>query len=338
MPQPSMSPISTGEPPPPPPLTRLPTLHQWEARRALVEDADAMGAYRLLLRVAEGPVCEVFVGHNAEAADQGYGHDLLVKRVRREHANDTDVKDLLMLGARQAVNLNHLGLPMVLDAGEHEGLPYILTDVLVRGVSLEWICQGWLLPPEVALHVVARAAEALDYAHNKVPPAGFPLSIVHHDLFPGRIIVGQCGEVKVTGLDTGLAVARLRYEDEQLHRLRRPYLPPEQQHAPALDARANVYSLGAILYRLLTGAAPAAPGLAGGRGRLALAARVPAATSAGLLAEVELVVRRAMEPDPQDRYPSADALKQQLWRLLFDRDLLVTGRHLSRLVDQMLGD
>ena len=83
--------------------------------------------------------------------------------------------------------------------------------------------------------------------------------------------------------------------------------------------------------------APPVAELQGGQARLAPVARSAAAASPGLMAEVELVVRRAMEPEPRERYPSASELKQQLWRILFDHDALVTGRHLSRLVEEVLG-
>lgn len=335
MPRPPYTLLYKNEPPPPPPVAGMPQYHDWVARQALVEGASSMGQYRLLLLVGTGPVCEVFVGHVAEAADQGYGHNVLIRRLRHEHADDADINDLLKHGAQQAVPLNHAGLPMVLDVGEHLGRTFVVTELVSGAVSLEWICRGWRLPLEVSLHLVARAAEALDYAHRRPDPEGSPLGLLHHDLHPGRVLVGRGGEVKVTGLAIGLAVARLRHEDAQLHDRRRPYLPPEQQHGPALDARANVYSLGAILHQLLTDEAPP-PGTRPWQARLALAARAPGDLSAGLMAALESVVRRALEPAPGDRYPSAGALQQDLWKILARQGVVITSRHISELVEQML--
>ena len=316
---------TAGVSPPLPAAIGMPRFHHLEARQALIQRAHGMGPYRLLLPLGRGLLCEVYVGHVAESADMGCGHDLMIRRVLPEHAGDTHLRDLFLGGARLAAPLVHSGLPMLLDAGVHQDRPYLVTDFLPAGISLEWICQGWLLPPEAALLVVSRAAEALAHAHGR--------GVVHQDLHPGRILLGASGEVKVAGLATGQAVSRIIHREVDLLR-RSPFLPPERWHGAPLDARANVYSLGATLHLMITGEAP--DDSLDQVCRVALAARAHGELWAGLATEVERVVRRALEPAPADRYQTAGALQKDLWRILARGVIHFSGRHLSRLVQQML--
>src|SRR5262245_59544784 len=142
-------------------------------------------------------------------ADGRFEKQVAVKVLLPELAEDPQLVELFLYEARLAAGLTHPNICQVFDAGEDAGRHFMVLEYLA-GQTLGRVIRrgmrvGRLLPAALAAHVVARAAEALAYAHERVGPDGRPLAIVHRDVSPGNVMVTYDGQVKL--LDFGIARA-----------------------------------------------------------------------------------------------------------------------------------
>ncbi|HNS50726.1 MAG TPA: serine/threonine-protein kinase [Anaerolineae bacterium] len=181
--------------------------------------------------------------------------------------------------------LNHPNIAAVRDVGEKGGLPYVVVRALEKAQPLAArLDQPWAV--DAAADVVMQAGEALEHAYKR--------GVVHGDLSPGSIWVAEDGRVQVTGLGVRQVLELVQAKIEQSDS---PFVAPERRggDAPA-GPRADVYSLAAILYALITRRAPVII-----QGSLLSAARFNAEVSA----EMDLVISRALAQDPAQRYADA---------------------------------
>ncbi|MEZ6189205.1 MAG: protein kinase [Planctomycetota bacterium] len=215
--------------------------------------------------------------------------------------------------AQAAARLSHPNLVPVFDAGQHLGQPYLVMD-FVEGETLEQrLAQGGPFEPRVAAEIMGQVAEALAHAHEQ--------ALLHRDVKPANVILARDGKPRLT--DFGLVKDLLRTsamtQSGQL--VGTPaYMSPEQAEGRGayVDARADVYSLGATLYALLTGVPPfdAETEI---QLFVQLTTKVPAAPSRkrpGVPADLDTVVLRCLEKHPGDRYASALEVRDELARVL----------------------
>jgi tetratricopeptide (TPR) repeat protein/predicted Ser/Thr protein kinase len=224
--------------------------------------------------------------------------------------------------------LQHPGIAQIHQAGtystEHGVLPYFAMEY-VEGERLDHFVRQRELSIRARLELMALVADAIEHAHQK--------SVIHRDLKPGNILVTAAGQPKI--LDFG--VARLNDDETRTTTLRTdmgallgtlPYMSPEQAGGDprAIDTRSDVYSLGVLLYELLTGKLPYLVD----RGALPDAVRViqeeePSKLSThdrALRGDVETIVQKALEKDRERRYPTAQALADDIRRHLADEPIL----------------
>jgi len=261
-----------------------------------------------------------------------------VKELRRA-GNDQNSALRLVREARLAARLEHPSIIPIYDLGSHEdGSPYYCMR-LVQGRPLQALieeCTSDLERISLLPHVIA-VADAMAYAHDK--------GILHRDLKPDNVLVGEFGQTIV--IDWGLAkdataeeapcvapgfpVEPSAPEDIDLTHTGQlmgtlPYMPPEQAAGATIDARADVYSIGAILYHLLSGRRPYAE-FADGHILGVILGRPPreiADLSPDLPADLHAIIHKAMARDPVDRYPDARTLASDLKR--FQAGQLITAR------------
>ena len=233
-----------------------------------------------------------------------------LKVLRPEYSADADFARRFLLEADLVAGLEHRNIVPVLDRGEDEGRLW-LTMRYVDGIDAEdaLAAAGGLLPARRAVHIVTEVAAALDCAHRS--------NLVHRDVKPANVLLSRPVDdepEQVFLTDFGIASAL-----DAATRLTRTgmvlatfdYASPEQFESLPLDARSDVYSLGCVLHRLLTGSVPF-PGRLGRGG----AARPPGPAAArgrrrghpGCRPGLDAVIARAMAKDPGDRYPTCRAL------------------------------
>ena len=275
-----------------------------------------LGTYRLLSRIGAGAMGEVYAAH-----DEKLNRRVAVKLIAKDLARDVDRLQRFRQEAHAASSLNHPNIVVVHDFGELEVRPFIVTE-LVEGVTLRERLKEGPLPIPEAIEIALQVTSALAAAHAQ--------GLVHRDIKPENVMLRPDGYVKV--LDFGLAkLARIEPVGNAASTgLTQPgqmagtpaYMSPEQARAEPVDARTDVFSVGAVLYEMVTG-------------RLAFAGESPAVIFAEILGrtppapaglnpnappELERLITKALEKDRERRYQSAADMRADLLRLRRDSD------------------
>jgi serine/threonine-protein kinase len=218
------------------------------------------------------------------------------------------------------MGLHHSNLVEVLDLGEAQGR-YFLVLELVDGWTLQQLLERSTaakvpVPPAMALYVCAEVCRALSYAHHRTR-GGTPLNIVHRDVCPNNVLVSETGEVKLT--DFGIAKARTRTRQTAVGTVagKPSYMSPEQACGETLDARSDLFSVGTLLYYLLTAQLPfRAPNDRELMVRVASGEFVsPAKLNPALPKGVVKVVLKAMARDRGERFQSAQEMLTALEKM-----------------------
>jgi serine/threonine protein kinase len=227
------------------------------------------------------------------ALQKNLGRTVALKVLSPELSSDPDFVDRFTREARALALLNHPHIVAVYDSGIHERVPYLVMEY-VEGTSLRALMGSSGLSAERALEIVPQICDALQYAHSQ--------GVVHRDIKPENILVDRQGRVKVADFGLArLAGPRTSQVTRSSVILGTPhYMAPEQVENPAaVDHRADIYSLGVVLYEMLTGGLP-------------LGRFEPPSQKAKLSRRLDPVVLKSLEKDPALRYQSATQLKEGL--------------------------
>lgn len=289
--------------------------------------------YTVIRKIADGGMAAIYLGIQHGAAS--FERPVIIKAIRREHSADEKFRDALIDEAQIGMSLNHSNIVQVLDLGMSGGRYFLILE-LVEGWDLDKILRRAReadveLPVPLALHITAEVCRALAYAHAK-SRKGTPLGIVHRDVSPHNVLLSDHGEVKLT--DFGIAMAQGNREKTVpgLIKGKVGYMSPEQAAGEPLDARSDLFSLGAVLYVLVTGKKP----FAGDTELETLLrnreARYPPAQKANpaLPQEVALLIERAMHRRPADRFASAEQMLEAVEKVLRSRYQGVGATELKR--------
>ncbi|MGY4098097.1 Stk1 family PASTA domain-containing Ser/Thr kinase [Nocardia sp. R16R-3T] len=251
-----------------------------------------------------------------KARDLRLSRDVAIKVLRADLARDPTFYLRFKREAQNAAALNHPAIVAVYDTGEAEvdggPLPYIVMEY-VDGDTLRDIVRGkGPLPPRRAMEVVADVCAALDFSHK----AG----IVHRDMKPANIMINRAGAVKVMDFGIARAIADSSNPMTQTAAVigTAQYLSPEQARGETVDARSDVYSVGCVLFEILTGEPPFT-----GDSPIAVAyqhvredPRLPSHVHNGVPRELDSVVLKAMSKNPANRYQTAAEMRSDLIRVL----------------------
>ena len=280
--------------------------------------------YTILRKITDGGTAEIFLAKQHGA--QGFEKTVVLKRIFTTFYADPQFRHMLVDEAHVAMSLNHSNIVQVLDLGESEGR-YFLALELVDGWTLDRILKrskaaGVPIPPALALYVTAEICRALAYAHAKKRSDGKPLGIVHRDVSPHNVMMSVEGEVKLT--DFGIAKAQNKTEKSlgNLIKGKVAFMSPEQAAAGELDGRSDLFSVGTMLYAMITRRHPFdAPT---DYETLMLVKNgdflPPETARPGLNPELYRVIRKAMGKTPEARYQKAEEMLvdvEQVMRVAF---------------------
>ena len=267
-----------------------------------------LGPYEVLAPLGAGGMGEVY-----RARDSRLGRDVALKVLPPDFATDPDRRGRFEREARAAGQIHHPNILTILDIGTHDALPFIVTELLEGETLRERLLPG-PLPQRKAIEVASQIAKGLGAAQER--------SIVHRDIKPDNIFISRDGHVKI--LDFGLASVSVQESVPQDATITlktasgiilgtAAYMSPEQARGQAVDPRSDIFSLGSVLFEMLSGQRP----FIGNTYADLISAILrqdppPLPSKLRILPALERIVRRCLEKSPAERFQSARDLAFQL--------------------------
>jgi predicted Ser/Thr protein kinase len=262
------------------------------------------GRYEIDSVLGQGGMAEVYLG-----TDRLLGRRVAVKVLGSHFARDTSFVTRFRREAQAAAALNHPNVVSVFDTGSDDGTHYIVLEYIQGKTLARVIREDAPLLPQRAVEIVDSVAAGISFAHRN--------GIIHRDIKPGNIMLTPSGDVKV--MDFGIARATASDSITQTATVlgTAAYFSPEQAQGGPVDARSDIYSLGCVLYEMLTAHPPFS-----GETPLAVAYRhvredpvPPSQLNPDISPELDAIVLKCMAKNPDNRYQSAEELREELRRL-----------------------
>ena len=264
------------------------------------------GRYALGEMIGTGGMADVFIGD-----DTRLNRKVAIKVLRRDLARDPSFVARFRKEALAAGGLNHSGIVSVYDSGEENNSPYIVME-LITGESLRQLLQKGLIPQDRALEIVEGILQALEYSHKE--------GIVHRDIKPGNIMITDSGDIKV--MDFGIARATDDIGATMTNTWNvvgtAQYLSPEQATGEVADGRSDLYSLGCLMYELLTGRPPFTGDTPVSIAYQHVSSPITPASQVkpGLSTDIDRMLEVVLSKDPNNRYQDATAMLADLQRVI----------------------
>jgi eukaryotic-like serine/threonine-protein kinase len=295
---------------------------------ASLSPGDTLDRYELLCPIAEGGMASVWAARLS--ARHGFEKLVAIKTILPKFAGDARFRAMFVDEARIAARVDHPNVAQVFDLGEDRGAPYLVMEY-VDGDSLSKLnraCQrrGAQIPAGVLLRVLADACAGLHEAHEMTGENGKPLGIVHRDISPHNVLCSTRGVVKL--VDFGIAKSGSDGGDQAESGVLKgkiQYMAPEQALGKAVDRRADLWGVGAILYHVLAGKAPYE-----GDTQLAMLHMLgsgvpPQALPPDVHPAIAALARKALALDPAKRYATAAELRDAIERTMVVAQVVTTA-------------
>src|ERR687884_1702842 len=261
------------------------------------------GRYRVVRKLGTGGMANVYL-----AEDQELGRRVAIKMLDERHAQDEQFVERFRREAKNAAGLSHPNIVSIYDRGEAEGTYYIAMEYLEGRSLKELILSRGPAPARVAIDYTRQILGALRFAHRN--------GIVHRDIKPHNVLVDSEGRLKVTDFGIARAGASQMTEAGSIVGTAQ-YLSPEQAKGAPVDQTSDLYSVGVLLYELLTGVVPFSGDtpVEIAMKHLSSVPEPPSAKRAEIPRELDLIVMRALAKDPSERYQTADEMDADLARV-----------------------
>src|SRR5215207_10140366 len=261
---------------------------------AIAPDTLVDGRYRIIRRLGSGGMADVYC-----AEDTQLGREVALKLLYRRFAEDEEFVERFRREASSAAGLQHPNVVQVFDRGEWDGTYYIAMEFLTGRNLKQVVRDHGPLEPALAVDLTIQILKAARFAHRR--------GIVHRDIKPHNVIVDDEGRAKVTDFGIARAGASDMTETGSIMGTAQ-YLSPEQAQGHPVDARADLYSIGVVLYELLTGRVPfdAESAVTIALKQVSEEPVPPSHYNPAVSDQLEDVVMRALQKDPAFRFADAE--------------------------------
>ncbi|MEH7456861.1 Stk1 family PASTA domain-containing Ser/Thr kinase [Bacillus sp. JJ1127] len=262
--------------------------------------------YKLLKMIGGGGMANVYLAH-----DDILGRDVAVKILRLDYANNEEFIKRFHREAQSVTTLSHPNIVNMYDVGEEDGIYYLVMEYVPGQTLKQYINQRGMLPIGEALDIMEQLTAAMAHAHH--------FEIVHRDIKPHNILIRSDGVVKVTdfGIATATSATTITHTNSVLGSVH--YLSPEQARGGIANKQSDIYSLGIVMFELLTGRQPFS-----GESAIAIALKhlqnetpSPKRWNPDIPQSVENIILKATAKDPFHRYQSANAMKRDIETALY---------------------
>ena len=269
--------------------------------------------YELQEQLGAGGMAEVFLGR-----DRVLGRTVAVKTLLSAYSGDPHFIERFRREAQNAAALNHPNIVGVYDTGDDDGTHYIVMEYVEGRTLREVIREEGPLLPERAAEIAADVCAGLAFAHQH--------GIVHRDIKPANIMITGRGMVKVADFGIARAMSGDTVTQTAMVLGTAQYFSPEQAQSAPVDARSDLYSLGVVLYEMLTRQVPFT-----GSSPVAIAYKhvkepptPPSRLNPDVPAPLEAIVLKALAKNPDNRYQSSDEMREDLLRALHGQPVEAT--------------
>ncbi|MEP6801465.1 MAG: TonB family protein [Acidobacteriota bacterium] len=283
---------------------------------------DQFGQYEILERIAAGGMAELSKARRSGV--EGFQKIVAIKKILPHLADNDEFITMFADEAKLAAQLNHPNIVHIFDLGKIEAGGYFIAMEYVDGRDLRSLLQSARefdtpLPVPLAVYVASKIAAALDYAHRRRDGEGRELNVVHRDVSPPNILISYEGDIKLC--DFGIAKAASKASQTQSGALKGKvqYMSPEQAWGRPIDRRSDIFSLGCVLFEMLTGEK-----LFRGDTDLSVLEKVraaqvlaPSTVNPEVPKGLDAIVAKALAREPEERYGIASDMLRDLEGVLY---------------------
>jgi len=289
------------------------------AREAIPPPAAAgtlFGQYELIEVISTGGMAEVFKARMKGV--EGFQKIVAIKRILPHLTDNDEFVTMFIDEAKLAAQLQHPNIIHIYDLGKIERSYYIAMEY-IDGKDLRSLLRlleekKQRLPQGIALYIASRLAAALDYAHRKRDFQGRAMALVHRDVSPQNVLISLDGDIKLCDFGIAKAASKASHTRAGALKGKLQYMSPEQAWGKDLDHRSDIFSLGLVLYEMVTGKKAFA-----GDSELSILEQVrsprlaaPREVDPTIPPEFDRIVMRALDPDREARYQTAAELGSDL--------------------------
>ncbi|MET0385405.1 MAG: serine/threonine-protein kinase, partial [Polyangiales bacterium] len=298
--------------------------------------------YRVIKRLEAGGMAEVYLGESSSV--EGFKKRVAIKRVLPHLAQNENFIQMFLDEARLSARLSHANIVSVFDISARDDTYFLIME-FVDGANLKRILEslhrrGLAFPLPEAIYTCAEACRGLSYAHELHDESGKALGIVHRDISPPNIMLTKRGEVKVADFGLAKAGTQLSQTDPGVVKGKFSYLSPEAANGREVDARADIFSLGIVLWEMLAGRRLFLGETDYATVKLIQQANIPRLSALNNQVDeaFEEIMLKALAREREQRYQSAHEFGDALTGYLFTRQLKVTNYDIAKLVNSAISD
>ncbi len=296
------------------------------------------GKYFLLRKIASGGMGEVLLAR--QQGPEGFEKILVIKRILSHHTDNQDYVDMFFAEARLAAKMSHSNIVQIYEMGEIDGAFYIAME-FVNGKSIKDIidaskAKGVPIPPAHTADIVARLCSGLGYAHQLTDMSGNMLNIIHRDVNPHNVLVTYGGEAKI--IDFGIAKSEMNEHKTETGTIKGKfvYMSPEQSAAEKIDNRSDIFSIGIVLYEMLSGDNPFQ------KANIVLSLDAiqryqppPPSTINPEFAPFDPIIAKALAKKANDRYQDCAEMETDLRRAILTGEIAKPPQNLQQFMQQL---